>query len=136
MTACCRRFPQIKPNLLVTHREPELFHRNPSNGWAKIDVVYLIAGRHKLLLWQPMGAAGALGGAHRPGRRSGGAVGYEAMWIAWAGAALRSHRRGLARVGLLDWANDYYIVTSQRLVYLEKIIGIYDSRQEAAAELR
>lgn len=31
----------------------------------------------------------------------------------------------------LDWLNDYYIVTDQRVVWLERIIFIYDSRQEA-----
>ncbi len=31
----------------------------------------------------------------------------------------------------LDWGNDYYIITNQRVVWLEKIIGIFDSRQEA-----
>lgn len=31
----------------------------------------------------------------------------------------------------IDWENDYYIVTNQRVVWLEKVIGIYDSRQES-----
>jgi CRP-like cAMP-binding protein len=31
----------------------------------------------------------------------------------------------------IDWGNDYYIVTNQRVVWLEKVVGIYDSRQEA-----
>ncbi len=31
----------------------------------------------------------------------------------------------------LDWRNDYYIITNQRLIWIEKIIGIYDSRQES-----
>ncbi len=31
----------------------------------------------------------------------------------------------------LDWSNDYYIVTSLRVIWAEKIIAIYDSRQEA-----
>lgn len=39
-----------------------------------------------------------------------------AGWIAWT---------------VLDWGNDYYIVTNQRVVWLEKVIGIYDSRQES-----
>jgi hypothetical protein len=30
-----------------------------------------------------------------------------------------------------DWGNDYYIVTNQRVVWLEKVIAIYDSRIEA-----
>ena len=32
---------------------------------------------------------------------------------------------------VLDWGNDYYIVTSQRVVWLEKVIAVYDSRQES-----
>jgi hypothetical protein len=31
----------------------------------------------------------------------------------------------------IDWGNDYYIVTDRRAVWLEKVIGIYESRQEA-----
>jgi uncharacterized membrane protein YdbT with pleckstrin-like domain len=31
----------------------------------------------------------------------------------------------------LDWGNDYYIVTNRRVVFVEKIILLYDSRQEA-----
>ncbi len=30
-----------------------------------------------------------------------------------------------------DWGNDYYIITDERIVWLERTIGIYDSRQEA-----
>ncbi|RPI92578.1 MAG: cyclic nucleotide-binding domain-containing protein [Chloroflexi bacterium] len=32
---------------------------------------------------------------------------------------------------IIDWGNDYYIVTNQRVVWLEKVVGIYDSRQES-----
>jgi len=31
----------------------------------------------------------------------------------------------------VDWGNDYYIVTSQRVVWLEKVVAVYDSRQES-----
>ena len=31
----------------------------------------------------------------------------------------------------VDWRNDYYIITSHRVVWVEKIVGIFDSRQEA-----
>jgi cyclic nucleotide-binding protein len=40
-----------------------------------------------------------------------------AAWIVWL---------------VVDWGNDYYIVTNQRVVWLEKVVGIYDSRQESA----
>jgi CRP-like cAMP-binding protein/uncharacterized membrane protein YdbT with pleckstrin-like domain len=32
---------------------------------------------------------------------------------------------------IIDWGNDYYIVTNQRVVWLEKVIAFYDSRQES-----
>ena len=31
----------------------------------------------------------------------------------------------------VDYANDYYVVTDERVVWLERVVGIYDSRQEA-----
>lgn len=50
-----------------------------------------------------------------------------------AAAALVSFFAALIWAGwlLLDWSNDYYVVTNQRVVWLEKVIGIYDSRQES-----
>ena len=54
-----------------------------------------------------------------------------ALWIAWVGAALELPVALWLVYNYIDWTNDFYIVTSQRLVYLEKIVGIYDSRQEA-----
>src|SRR5690606_31782248 len=32
---------------------------------------------------------------------------------------------------IIDWSNDYYIVTNQRVIWLEKVLFLYDSRQEA-----
>jgi CRP-like cAMP-binding protein len=34
----------------------------------------------------------------------------------------------------VDWGNDFYIITNRRVVWLEKVVGLYDSRSEA--ELR
>ena len=31
----------------------------------------------------------------------------------------------------IDWSNDFYIITNQRVVWVEKLIGLYDSRREA-----
>lgn len=51
-----------------------------------------------------------------------------AAWLAGgtAGVAL-----ALGLWQWIDWGNDYYIVTDRRAVWLEKVIGIYESRQEA-----
>lgn len=32
---------------------------------------------------------------------------------------------------IIDWSNDFYIITNQRVVWVEKLIGLYDSRREA-----
>jgi uncharacterized membrane protein YdbT with pleckstrin-like domain len=32
---------------------------------------------------------------------------------------------------VIDWSNDYYIVTNQRVVWVEHVIWLYDSREEA-----
>jgi uncharacterized membrane protein YdbT with pleckstrin-like domain len=38
---------------------------------------------------------------------------------------------GLGIWKAIDWGNDYYIVTSRRVIWLEKVVGLYDSRREA-----
>jgi len=38
---------------------------------------------------------------------------------------------GLMLWNLVDWSNDYYIITSDRVVYLERVVLLYDSRQES-----
>ncbi|MGE5124422.1 MAG: cyclic nucleotide-binding domain-containing protein, partial [Acidobacteriaceae bacterium] len=45
-----------------------------------------------------------------------GTVGGAVLWAVWR---------------FFDWGNDYYIVTDERIVWLERTIAIYDSRQEA-----
>jgi hypothetical protein len=89
--------------------------------------VYLITQRHTILLWQrellPAGVlvlalllALTIGYFFGPGA---------ALW--WGGVLA-------ALVGLwmfftyVDWGNDFYVVTQQRVVYVEKIVLIYDSR--------
>lgn len=53
------------------------------------------------------------------------------LWTAVGVAGLGLAALLWAGWSLLDWSNDYYLVTSQRVVWLEKIVGIYDSRDEA-----
>jgi hypothetical protein len=41
---------------------------------------------------------------------------FSPLWAAWA---------------YVDWSNDYYVVTNQRVIWLEKIVLMYESRTEA-----
>jgi hypothetical protein len=34
----------------------------------------------------------------------------------------------------IDWSNDYYIITNQRVVYQERVVFLYDSRMESPLE--
>jgi hypothetical protein len=45
-----------------------------------------------------------------------GVVGVSILWALWL---------------FFDWGNDFYIITDERIVWLERTIGLYDSRQEA-----
>jgi hypothetical protein len=45
-----------------------------------------------------------------------GMVGVAVLWAIWR---------------FFDWGNDFYIITDERIVWLERTIGLYDSRQEA-----
>lgn len=125
-----RKFPQIKPNLVLSTESLELYRANPFTWLGANEVVYLIARKHKVLLYQslilPVLAAltVALGAIWL-------AVLYNQLWIAWVGAGLELPLAGWMLWNYIDWGNDFYIITNQRLVYLEKILGIYDSRQEA-----
>ncbi|MBN1304802.1 MAG: cyclic nucleotide-binding domain-containing protein [Anaerolineales bacterium] len=38
------------------------------------------------------------------------------LWIIWV---------------VVDWGNDYYVITNRRVIWLEKVIGLYESRQES-----
>ena len=93
-------------------------------------MVYLIARKHRLLLYQslfwPILAGGLIAVA-----AIWLAVIRDTLWIAYIGAALELPVAGWLLWNYVDWGNDYYIITNQRLVDLEKIVGIYDSRVEA-----
>jgi CRP-like cAMP-binding protein len=91
------------------------------------EMIYALARRHSFVLFQRLTI---------PVLMIGGASAL-ILWALlgditlplWGGFGL-----GLAGIlfGIwqwLDWTNDYYIVTDRRAVWLEKVIGIYDSRR-------
>jgi hypothetical protein len=55
-------------------------------------------------------------------------IGDSLVWLS-AGVAVIGVLYGIWQ--WIDWGNDYYMVTNRRVVRLEKVVGIYDSRQEA-----
>jgi hypothetical protein len=51
--------------------------------------------------------------------------------VGWFGAAIVGAAGLWAIWRFFDWGNDFYVITDERIVWLERTIGLYDSRQEA-----
>lgn len=105
--------------------------QSPTFDWRGSDeAVLFIARRHVLFLIAGMLAPTIVGFLAIP-----------AMAYLWVQSQLMITFLMLAVVTLVDliwmvwsfvdWSNDYYIVTSQRIVYKERVVLIYDSRQES-----
>jgi CRP-like cAMP-binding protein len=124
-----KTYPNIKPNIEIAIASRKLARTLRFKWLGKDEVVYFLARKHSFFLLQVLVAPvlsllvpiflfvwGALSGS--TAAVSFGAVALVVIlgWIAW---------------NVIDWGNDYYIVTNQRVVWLEKVVGLYDSRTEA-----
>lgn len=122
--------PQIKNNLEVAVQSRFLARRLKFKWLRPDEVIYFLARKHSIVLWEKLVAptltlllpAGLL---------------YVYLFVInFLIVALASGISLLIIIGYMvwlwiDWGNDYYIVTNQRVVWLEKVVGIYDSRQES-----
>jgi len=128
-TELIKAYPSIKPNLEIVITSRKLA-RTLRFKWLRDDeVVYFLARKHTFFLFQvlivPVLALlipiflfvwGFLSGSVSATSAGVITLGLDLGWIVWS---------------IIDWGNDYYIVTNQRVVWLEKVIGLYDSRYEA-----
>ncbi len=123
------RFPQVKTFLRVVALSRRRARRRQPDWLAPNEWIYLYVGKHpsRLLvdLWPSMLAFILF--LILLGLES--VTGAKALWFLVAFV-------GLAALALLiwyvvDWANDDYIVTNQRVVWIERVVGTYESRTEA-----
>jgi hypothetical protein len=125
-----KRAPHIKSNLEIAVQS-RILARKMKFKWLRPDeVIYFLARKHAIILWEklipPILALVIPAGFF-----------YAYMNILdFLIVALAGGMSLLAIIGYMiwlrvDWGNDYYIVTNQRVVWLEKVVGIYDSRQES-----
>ena len=126
-----KKNPHLGLNMAVAIRSRELAQRLRFQWLRSDEVVYFLARKHIVILLQnialpvfllliPLGLFYAwFAGAQSWVVVIAAVVSllFLAAWITWL---------------VIDWGNDYYIVTNQRVVWLEKVVGIYDSRQESA----
>jgi hypothetical protein len=124
-----KQFSKLKKALNVAVESRQLARRLHFGWLGPTEVIYFLARKHEVVLGQVLGvpivalaipiflviqffltrAFFAIFGA-------GALFLLIVLWIVW---------------NWIDWGNDYYVVTNQRVIWLEKVIGLYDSRQEA-----
>jgi hypothetical protein len=126
-------FLQAHPNALASlkfaAKSRLLVGRLRFRWLAKDEVIYGLARKHSVLLYEGLTLPvflliGATALAWYGLAQGGSLYFWIASGLTLAGLALAAWR-------WIDWRNDYYIVTDRRVVWLEKIVGIYDSRVES-----
>ena len=122
--------PQLRLNLDVAVRSRKLA-RSLRFKWLRPDeVIYFVARKHQVVMYESL---------FIPTLALVGPVTFLLAYftiapyfiVAFAGVLLLLAVVGWIVWRVIDWGNDYYIVTNQRVVWLEKVIGLYDSRQES-----
>jgi hypothetical protein len=99
-------------------------------GWlGEGEIVYAAVRKHVALLYQalilPL-ALTLLGLLF-----ASWALDSDSTLLGWVAAGTCAAGVLLGAWQVLDWSNDYYIVTNRRAVWIEKVVGLYDSRREA-----
>jgi len=128
------QFPQLHRNMSATSESRGLAGRTNFDWLDSGEMVYLISQKHVFFLFLSLlipilltvGAFPVLAIAVTQ-------LGYAPTFYMTAGVGALMLIIGLAWGvwNYLDWSNDYYVVTSKRVVWLEKVILLYDSRRES-----
>lgn len=125
-----KQIPGLRSNFSVTVASHRLANRLHFNWLRNDEVIYFLAQKHPYRLVEALvlpvlalllPVALLVVYMFLPILKpllwvAGGTFLADVLWIIWR---------------TVDWGNDYYVVTNQRVVYLEKVIGLYDSTQEA-----
>ncbi len=130
-----KKHPQLRPNFEIAIASRRLGRQLRFKWLYEEETPYFLARKHRIALYQSLllplfmmlipigmllfGLLLTLSG-DRPSMVSL-AVGSTILlliiaWMIWL---------------YIDWSNDYYIVTNQRVIWLEKVIGIHESRHES-----
>lgn len=126
MSRLLEQQPYLREGLRLTAETRQWLQARPWEWIAPNESVALIIRRHAWVLWQRLLLPGGmllfilLGAVLAWYLGFGFLIGFllflaalAAVWMAFV---------------YVDWGNDYYVVTNQRVVYVEKVVLLYDSR--------
>lgn len=124
--------PGFEEMLEVSIRSRHLSTKIALPWLQKDEFVHVMSRRHPAILWSRLATPTAFGlgtilfsallhWKWLPGRpygwiTLGAGLVIAALWLLWT---------------VIDWRNDYFIVTNKRVVWVEKVALVYESRQEA-----
>lgn len=122
--------PQFRSNLDLAVRSLKLANSLQFSWLMPGEVIYFLARKHIMVLLKnlilPFLAL------FLPGFLLFAYIGFAHSFIVAFASLISSVFIVLWALWLvIDWGNDYYVVTNQRVVWLEKVIAVYDSRQES-----
>jgi hypothetical protein len=122
---------QLKANFEVAFSSHRLA-RSMQFKWLREndgEVIYFLARKHPILLLRALMLPVIVGTICFVGILVGFTLNFP--WVLWLAVAGLGFSISWGIWNGVDWGNDYYIVTNQRVVWLEKVVGVYESRQEA-----
>ena len=129
MSELLKRAPRLKTMLDVVIETHRLW-RKQRFKWVRPDEsVYFLARKHSILLWRTLIAP--IAAMLLPAAIIFWGVLTNATWAVALASVVVLFIAGWAAWRVVDWGNDFYIVTNQRVVWMEKVVGLFDSRTEA-----
>jgi hypothetical protein len=119
-----KQFPKFKTNLNLAASSRQLMQKLNFTWLFPKEVVYYVSRKHKMFLWIRLAILFTLSTAIILAFSLfmgfswlffGVSVAITLLLIPWF---------------YIDWANDYYVVTNERVVWLEKLVGVFEKRKE------
>lgn len=121
--------PRLKANLLHL-RNSYALNKKMNVGWLNTnEKVYCFTQKHIFQLFLKQIGPFIIFSIALIGALSSVLISLPALPFAFGAVLLLGLGWGFWQ--FLDWQNDYYIITNQRVIWLEKVIILYDSRSEA-----
>jgi uncharacterized membrane protein YdbT with pleckstrin-like domain len=128
-----QKMPGIRMNLSATAESRYLLHKENFDWLGEDEVVYLVARKHPVFLYTSLILPILMGVVSIPVLTYSLAAPSQFWFLASLIGGIFLLVFGIlwGIWNWLDWGNDFYIVTDQRVIWLERVIGIYSSRREA-----
>jgi CRP-like cAMP-binding protein len=124
-----KKFPRLRAALEVASYSRNLARRLRFNWVRPGEVIYFLARKHEVVLFQSLSSV--LLASALPIVLTIYFFLTRSFFAIAAAGLLFLVLAAWALWKWIDWGNDYYILTNQRVIWVERVLGFYDSRQEA-----